>query len=404
MKKIFLPLLIFVIAGGAIFFVRIGHTEKPPSEPENTLEVKGIKEEPKYNIQTHIVADNDTFAKVMSDFGIDYSEMLAIVDSASSTYDMTSIKLGQPIRLAKDESGKDAYLEYETGKENYIHIDFLNDGKFSVEKKAIEYKTEIVKQSATINNSMYLDGLDANIPEGVIIDFADVFAWTIDFSVQVQKDDSFEILYEKRSREGQEPNYGRVLAGKFVNSGKVYTAYLFEDEEGKATYYSAEGENLQKQFLKAPLEFKRITSGFTYARFDPINYSKQKHLAIDYAASMGTPVLAVGDGTIEFAGWSTIGFGNFVSIHHNDTYTTQYAHMSAFGPGIKKGVHVVQGQVIGYVGSTGHSTGPHLHYQIKENGVLVNPLNLDLPAGDPVPEDKLEEFKKIVQEYNNLMK
>jgi len=107
MKKIFLPLLIFVIAGGAIFFVRIGHTEKPPSEPENTLEVKGIKEEPKYNIQTHIVADNDTFAKVMSDFGIDYSEMLAIVDSASSTYDMTSIKLGQPIRLAKDESGKE---------------------------------------------------------------------------------------------------------------------------------------------------------------------------------------------------------------------------------------------------------------------------------------------------------
>jgi len=405
MKKLFLPLLIIIIVGGAIFFVRLSISEKPQNEnePSENQDVKGIKEESKYNIQTHIVEDKDTFATIVEEFGIEYSEMLAILDAASSTYDMTRIRVGQPLRLAKDENGKDAYLEYETGKEYYVHIDFLDDFKFHVEKRAIEYKTEIVKQGTSISSSMYIDGLDADIPEAIIVDFANVFAWTIDFSVQVQKDDSFEILYEKRSREGQEPNYGRVLAGKFVNSGKVYTAYLFEDAEGKAAYYSAEGENLQKQFLKAPLEFKRITSGFTYARFDPINYTKQKHLAIDYAAAMGTPIMAVGDGTIEFAGWNSQGFGNFVSIHHNDTYTTQYAHMSGFGPGIKNGVYVVQGQVIGYVGSTGHSTGPHLHYQIKENGALVNPLDLDLPAGEPVPEDKLEEFKKVVEEYDGLM-
>ncbi|MDD2656304.1 MAG: peptidoglycan DD-metalloendopeptidase family protein [Patescibacteria group bacterium] len=403
MKKLFLPILILIIAGGAVFFVRYTHSEKNVEEVNIDQDIKGIKEEKKYNIANHIVEEDDTFATIMEEFGIDYSEMLAILDAASSTYDMTRIRVGQPIRLAKDEGGKDVYLEYETGKEYYVHIDFLDDYQFNVEKRAIEYKTEVVKQGASISSSMYLDGLDAEIPEAIIVDFANVFAWTIDFSVQVQKDDSFEILYEKRSREGQEVNYGRVLAGKFVNSGKVYTAYLFEDEEGKAAYYSAEGENLQKQFLKAPLEFKRITSGFTYARFDPINYSKQKHLAIDYAATIGTPIMAVGDGIIEFAGWNSQGFGNFVSIHHNDTYTTQYAHMSGFGPGIKNGVQVVQGQVIGYVGSTGHSTGPHLHYQIKQNGALVNPLNLELPAGDPVPEDKLEEFKKVVEEYDGLM-
>src|SRR3989339_228935 len=403
MKKLFLPILILIVVGGVVFFVRYTHSEKNVEEVIIDQDIKGIKEEKKYNIANHIVEEDDTFATIMKEFGIDYSEMLAILDAASTTYDMTRIRVGQPIRLAKDERGKDVYLEYETGKEYYVHIDFLDDYKFNVEKREIKYTTEIVKQSANINSSMYLDGLDANIPEGVIVDFANIFAWTIDFSVQVQKNDSFEILYEKRSREGQEVNYGRVLAGKFVNSGKVYTAYLFEDEEGKAAYYSAEGENLQKQFLKAPLEFKRITSGFTYARFDPINYTKQKHLAIDYAAAMGTPIMAVGDGTIEFAGWNSQGFGNFVSIHHNDTYTTQYAHMSGFGPGIKNGVYVVQGQVIGYVGSTGHSTGPHLHYQIKENGALVNPLNLELPAGDPVPEDKLEEFKKVVDEYDGLM-
>jgi len=403
MKKLFLPILILIVVGGVVFFVRYTHSEKNVEEVTIDQDIKGIKEEKKYNIANHIVEEDDTFATIMEEFGIDYSEMLAVLDAASTTYDMTRIRVGQPIRLAKDERGKDVYLEYETGKEYYVHIDFLDDYKFNVEKREIKYTTEIVKQSANINSSMYLDGLDANIPEGVIVDFANIFAWTIDFSVQVQKDDSFEILYEKRSREGQEVNYGRVLAGKFVNSGKVYTAYLFEDEEGKAAYYSAEGENLQKQFLKAPLEFKRITSGFTYARFDPINYTKQKHLAIDYAAPIGTPVLAVGDGVVDFAGWSNIGFGNFVSIHHNDTYTTQYAHMSGFGPGIKNGVQVVQGQVIGYVGSTGHSTGPHLHYQIKQNGALVNPLNLELPAGDPVPENKLEEFKKVVEEYDGLM-
>ncbi|OIO18966.1 MAG: hypothetical protein AUJ23_02695 [Candidatus Magasanikbacteria bacterium CG1_02_32_51] len=392
-----------IIAVGAIFFVRTKNTKNSIIQIEKQ-EVKGIKEEPKYSVETHIIGENDTFAKVMADFGIDYSEMLAIVDAASSTYDITNIKVGQPLRLAKDQGGRDAYLEYEIGKENYVHIDFLADGIFQVEKKPIEYTTEIVKQSAVINSSMYLDGLDANIPEGVIVEFADIFAWTIDFSVQVQKGDSFQILYEKRTRDSQDAVYGNILAGKFVNNGKEYTAYLFEDSDGKLAYYSAQGENLQKQFLKAPLEFKRITSGFTYARFDPINYQKQKHLAIDYAAPVGTPVMAVGDGTIDFVGWSTIGFGNFISIHHNDTYTTQYAHLSAFTKGLKIGSKVVQGEVIGYVGSTGHSTGAHLHYQIKQNGVLVNPLEIDLPAGDPVPDDKLEEFRIVIDKYSEMMK
>jgi len=224
MKKLFLPILILIVVGGVVFFVRYTHSEKNVEEVTIDQDIKGIKEEKKYNIANHIVEEDDTFATIMEEFGIDYSEMLAVLDAASTTYDMTRIRVGQPIRLAKDERGKDVYLEYETGKEYYVHIDFLDDYKFNVEKREIKYTTEIVKQSANINSSMYLDGLDANIPEGVIVDFANIFAWTIDFSVQVQKDDSFEILYEKRSREGQEVNYGRVLAGKFVNSGKVYTA------------------------------------------------------------------------------------------------------------------------------------------------------------------------------------
>ncbi|MFA7244779.1 MAG: peptidoglycan DD-metalloendopeptidase family protein [Candidatus Magasanikbacteria bacterium] len=404
-QYIILPVFLILVLSGSFFIFVEKDEVKKEATTTYAEETKGIQVEQNYDIKTHIVSENETFADIMqNEFAINYNQMLDILEVASSTYDLTKIKVGQPLRLAKDESNKNIYLEYELGKESYIHIDFLLDNNFKIEKKSISYDTKVIKQSASINNSMYLDGLAQNIPEGVIIEFADIFAWTIDFSVQVQKDDKFEILYEQRFRDGKEAGYGRILAGKFVNSGKIFTAYLFEDAEGKATYYSAEGENLQKQFLKAPLEFKRITSGYTYARFDPINYTKQKHLAIDYAAPIGTPVMSVGDGTVEFVGWNNQGFGNFISIHHNDTYTTQYAHLSGFAKGLKKGDQVVQGEVIGYVGSTGHSTGPHLHYQIKENGALVNPMNLDLPAGDPVPEEKRSEFKKIVAEYNDLMK
>ncbi|MBI2436643.1 MAG: peptidoglycan DD-metalloendopeptidase family protein [Candidatus Magasanikbacteria bacterium] len=402
MHKHFLLIILVLAIIGTVFYVKKGSSEGV-EQVNRTVEETQTPPEPKINISTHTIEEQETFATVLEDFGIGYSQMLEILDSASSTYDLTRIRVGQPMRLAVDTNRAIKYLEYELSKENYIHIEFLTDGNYRVTQKQIQYETQIIRQAGTISNSLYLDGLATNIPEGVIIEYANIFAWTIDFSVQVQPGDSFEILYEKRSRDGKDAGYGKILAGKFVNSGRVYDAYLFEDAEGKTAYYSAQGESLQKQFLKAPLEFRRISSGYAYARFDPVLHRNLPHLAIDYAAALGTPVMAVGDGTVEFAGWNNQGFGNFVSIHHNETYTTQYAHMSGFGSGIKKGVSVVQGQVIGYVGSTGNSTGPHLHYQIKKNGTLVNPLQLELPAGDAISENKKSEFEQIVAKYDEQL-
>lgn len=402
MHKHFLLIILVLAIIGTVFYVKKGSSEGV-EQVNRTVEEIRTPPEPKLNISSHTIEEQETFATVLEDFGIGYSQMLEILDSASSTYDLTRIRVGQPMRLAVDTNRAIKYLEYELSKENYIHIEFLTDGNYRVTQKQIQYETQIIRQAGTISNSLYLDGLATNIPEGVIIEYANIFAWTIDFSVQVQPGDSFEILYEKRSRDGKDAGYGKILAGKFVNSGRVYDAYLFEDAEGKTAYYSAQGESLQKQFLKAPLEFRRISSGYAYARFDPVLHRNLPHLAIDYAAALGTPVMAVGDGTVEFAGWNNQGFGNFVSIHHNETYTTQYAHMSGFGSGIKKGVSVVQGQVIGYVGSTGNSTGPHLHYQIKKNGTLVNPLQLELPAGDAISENKKSEFEQIVAKYDEQL-
>ncbi|MBT3538682.1 M23 family metallopeptidase [Candidatus Parcubacteria bacterium] len=400
MKRLIILIILGLAILGAVFFVR--STRGVQIQENDVAAGTGLDlSTPEYKITEHIVGEDDIFATIMEDFGFGYSEMLAMVDAVSSTYDLTRIRVGQPIRLAKDEYGHDVYLEYERSKDLCVRV-YFEDGGYRAEEHDIKYDVEIVKQGATVSSSMYIDGLEANIPEEIIMEFADTFAWTIDFSIQVKKGDSFEILYEKRSRDGEDAGMGNILAGKFVNVGEELTAYLFENEEGDLAYYSGEGESMVRQFLRAPLNFRRISSGYTYARFDPINGAKTPHLAIDYAAAIGTPIMSVGDGVIRFAGWNNQGYGNFVKVRHNDVYTTEYAHMSGFAKGIRNGVSVKQGQIIGYVGSTGWSTGPHLHYQIRKHGSLVNPLALELPPGDPIPEGKQDAFEEIKKKYNEM--
>ncbi|MFH1946976.1 MAG: peptidoglycan DD-metalloendopeptidase family protein [Candidatus Magasanikbacteria bacterium] len=351
--------------------------------------------EPQLEIKDCRVQDGDTFATILEDYGIGYADMLQILNSASSTYDFTSIRLGQPLRFAYDESGELAYFEYEKDKEEIVRVS-LENGEYKSEIILIEYEIKTNKLSGTIEESLWSAGLEAGLTEELILEFADVFAWTVDFSVEVRKGDSFKVLFEERYRDGEYVGINKVLAGSFTNVGEEFKAYLFEDDEGKLAYYNEVGEAMIKQFLKAPLKYKYISSGYTYARFHPVAQLTGPHRAIDYAAAAGTPIMAVGDGTVTFAGWNG-GYGNYIDIHHNDVYATQYAHLSTYAKGIRYGSKVVQGQVIGYVGSTGWSTGPHLHYQIKKHGTLVNPMDIELPAGDPVPEERRGEFERVMR-------
>ncbi|MBT4120968.1 MAG: peptidoglycan DD-metalloendopeptidase family protein [Candidatus Magasanikbacteria bacterium] len=354
-----------------------------------------LPSEPQFEIKDCQVEDGDTFATILEDYGIGYADMLEILDSSSSTYDFTSIRLGQPLRFAYDDLGQLKYFEYEKDKEEIVHVS-LENGEYKSEKIDIEYEIKTNKLSGTIEESLWLAGLDAGLTEELILEFADIFAWTVDFSVEVRKGDSFKVLFEERYRDGEYVGINKVLAGSFTNAGEEFKAYLFENDEGKLVYYNEAGEAMIKQFLKAPLKYKYISSGFTYARFHPVTQNTGPHRAIDYAASAGTPIMAVGNGTVTFAGWKT-GYGNYIDIHHNDVYETQYAHLSAYAKGIRYGSKVVQGQVIGYVGSTGWSTGPHLHYQIRKHGTLVNPAQVDLPPGDPVREEKKAEFEMVMR-------
>ena len=347
------------------------------------------------SVKTHIVSEGDVFATVIEQYGFDYIQMQDILAAAEEVYDFTKIRIGKPINFIYIDGLLDRF-EYEPDNEVRIVVRSVGD-EFVITEEPIEYEVEEVLVSATINDSLFLAATGIGVEESVVLNLAEILAWSIDFATAIREGDSFTLLYEKRKRNGEEAPPGRILAAQFFNREREYTAFRYELPEDKVAYYNREGENLVKQFLKAPLRFSRITSGFAYSRFHPVIGKSAPHLAIDYAAPAGTPVLSVGDGTVTYAGWNG-GFGNYINIRHNDIYQTQYAHLSGYARGLRKGSQVTQGQIIGFVGSTGWSTGPHLHYQIKRYGTLVNPLTIELPAGDPVPGDLREDFYRVRDE------
>ncbi|MDP4008479.1 MAG: peptidoglycan DD-metalloendopeptidase family protein [Candidatus Peregrinibacteria bacterium] len=396
MKKAILIIVLIGIAGTGYFVVNKAlpglHAE---TEPVVEIEDTG----PKRTEQNHTIGDSDTFTSIMEELGIEYAEALAIVDASSEIFDFTNVRVGKPIRVVYIDGVRNA-LEYEPNKEDIVSVDLTNDA-YSTTISPIEYDVTIERGEATIEESMFLSGVEAGLSEVLILDLAETLAWEVDFATQVQTGDSFVVVYEKRTRNGEEAGVGKILTASFTNVGETVYAYLYHDSNGDEGYYDKDGNSLVRPFLKAPLSYNRISSGYTYARFHPTLQRTTTHLAIDYAAASGTPIKAVGNGTITAYGWNG-GFGNYVDIRHNDTYQTQYAHLSAYAKGLGVGSRVNQGDVIGYVGSTGFSTGPHLHYQVKVHGELVNPLEVEFPKGEALSESDMPRFLEARAELDAL--
>lgn len=375
-------------------------SNKIHAEEETTDVVVEEPIEQKVQLNSYIVQDGDTFATILEEWGIDYSDMLGILDVASSTYDFTRVRVGRELRY-KASGGIVHMLEYDMDTEEMVIVE--HDGSnYKVHAKDIEYDVEVVTEKGVIESSLFAAGLDAGISDETMLKVAEMFAWEVDFATEIQKGDSFVFTYEKRKRNGKIASSGDIFAGRFITSGREHYGFYFEPENGDGGYYNELGESLIRQFLKAPLTYSRITSGFSYARFHPALGRTTTHLAIDYGAPLGTPILATADGVVNRASYNG-GYGNFVSIRHNGTYTTRYAHLNTYAKGIRNGTVVKQGQIIGYVGSTGFSTGPHLHYEIMENGQLVNPLTIELPAGDPIEEEHRADFEAIVAKYKPIL-
>ncbi|PIP26254.1 MAG: M23 family peptidase [Candidatus Moranbacteria bacterium CG_4_9_14_3_um_filter_40_7] len=394
--KFFLGLVLVLILYG--FFRWFDFFGENASVLEDIPASQEILKEPEEKIVNYTVAEGDIPAEVFSaQGGWDANDTAALLLAAKDVYDFTHIKIGQNLRFYfNQEEERAKCLEYDRNTESLIIVE-RNGDDFSAREEKIAYEVSRKIVSATINNFFYMDALEAGISEPTVLAISDILSFDIDFMTEIRQGDQFTVIYEKRARGGKEAPDGKILGAKFINDGTTHYAYYF-DNDGQGGYYDVEGRVLERQFLKAPLSYRYISSGFTGARYHPITRTVSAHYQIDYAAAIGTPVVATARGTVVSAGWEG-GWGRMIRLRHNNGYATHYGHLSAFAKGVRSGVSVNQGQVIGYVGSTGWSTGPHLDYGMKLNGSPVNPLKLELPKGAPLSADKMEEFEKVKDEF-----
>lgn len=337
-----------------------------------------------FNCEDSEVRNGETFSGLMNRLGMSTDEAFAMAQLCDSTFDVTKMRAGNAVRAYSDTlSGSLAYIVYD--------MDRIRQAVFRCKDTLAVwiYEKPVIKlrryADVSISSSLWADMAKAGSSPALIMKLSDIFAWTVDF-FGLQKDDRFRIIYDENEVEGESIGIDTVYFARFTSGDIDKYAVMFDQGDGGNVYWDEKGESLKRAFLKAPLEFKRISSGFSYARKHPVTGKVRPHTAIDYAAPTGTPVVAIGDGTVLSAGWAG-GGGNTVKIRHNSVYTTSYMHLSKYGPGIKAGVHVKQGQVIGYVGMTGTATGPHLDFRVYQNGTAINPLTLESPSAEPLPEE-----------------
>lgn len=351
-----------------------------------------------------------TFSTICETAGIGATLMNELLESSNDVYDLARLKVGKPIKFYFDPTGVDfKKLIYEIDTETELVIEKNAENLWQARVQDIDYEVKLRTVEGIIYSSLYQSAIDQDLDIRAIIDLADIFAWTIDFGVGIREGDTYKFIFEERYRNSEYVMPGKIIAARFVNDSREVEGFYFsegQDQYGELIegYFHPDGASVQKLFLKNPVNFRYISSGFTTGpRY--VSEFKQytsSHRAIDYAAAAGTPVQTVGDGTVVYAGWNSQGYGNFVSIRHNETYTTNYAHLSKIY--VSYGEHVSQTDIIGTVGSTGYSTGPHLHYEMVKNGTKINPLTVELPSDKAVLPENLESFKAEVAKWQDKLK
>jgi len=340
------------------------------------------------------IQNGDFLGDILDDYGISATMLDQVLKSSKNIFDVRKIRVGNPYTLIyKEDSVKRCeYFVYELNKVDYITLCFCDSVYAYLSHKPVERDT--ISTSGVIESSLYEALDDAGSSPELALKLANVYAWTVDFYI-VQKGDAFKAIYVEEFVEGESVGIKEILCANFNYYGKDIYAFRFQqDSLTDPEYFDSEGNSLRRAFLKMPLEFGRMTSPYNKNRFHPVLKYNKPHLGTDYAAPSGTPILATGDGTVIEASY-TSGNGNYVKIKHNSVYTTQYLHMKGFASGIKKGVHVAQGDVIGYVGSTGLATGPHVCYRFWKNGSQVDPRKEELPSAEPIIESNREKFEAL---------
>jgi len=341
----------------------------------------------------------DTLYDSLIEKGIAAVEILELQEKLKSIIDCNHIPTGAKYTLKYDPEGKLKVFVYETSPIDILHINIPESDSEELQVVKEDIYKEVVKLDGIIESSLYESMLDCADSPQLALQIADIFSWQIDFLTECREGDTFKLLVEKEQR-GDFYRWGKVIAVQYEGEQlSKHNAILFEDSSGHVDYYNEKGDSLRKAFLRAPLNYKYISSYFSKNRFHPILRIWRPHLAIDYAAPTGTPISTIGDGTVIFAGWEN-GYGNYIQIRHPNNYVTGYGHLSRYASGLKKGKKVVQGEIIGYVGATGLATGPHLDFSISKNGQRVDFLKLELPSASSVDSKYKAQFEET---KNNLI-
>lgn len=323
----------------------------------------------------------DTIASVLQRLQIDDDHANQVLQRSSEARALYRLIPGRTVRAQTTASGQLIALRYLNGTQ-LLKIDREAD-TFSISEGDAETEIRTHMRSGEIRTSLFAATDAAEMSDAVAVQIAEVFSTDIDFHRDLRKGDRFSAIYEVHYHQGQPIKTGRLLSAEFVNQGKTFQAVWFQNPDGEGGYYTPDGKNIRKAFLRSPLEFSRVSSGFTMSRFHPVLKTWRAHKGVDYAAPTGTRVRATGDGIVEFAGRQG-GYGNLVVLRHQSKYTTWYGHLSRFAPGISRGKRVSQGEIIGFVGSTGVATGPHLHYEFRTNNIHQDPLRVAMPPAPPL--------------------
>lgn len=344
----------------------------------------------------HRAGKGETFRRLFLRYGLSETERKYWLRSVQKHYPLNGLRPGQEVNfyfsrgysLLPDEAGAARLRALEIGlDEDWVLAWERGNQGIVFSKRERPYEIELKNAAWVIERSFAADGLRAGLDQSVISQLADIFSWEIDFHREIHRGDRFKLLVEEKSRVGRKQKRSfRILAAEAeLNGGQKYSAIYFEKEKGKGNYYDLDGRSLAGAFLRFPLEFSRISSYFSHARFHPILKVDRPHTGVDFKASRGTPVRAIGDGKVLFGGWRKGGYGRLVEIQHDPVYFTRYAHLQRLARGIRRGARVKKGQVIGYVGSSGRATGPHLHFELYKDQQYTDPLKFQSP-----PEDSIE--------------
>lgn len=366
-----------VVAPGPVDETGMAETETTTTPPEPSW-------------QTIKVKRGDNLSLIFDRMHLSPQELYKIVSIGEETTILKHLKPNRELRF-QIEDNRLAKLEYDIDLTNVLRVTREGD-KFSAETLGTELETRVAEGSGIIKHSLFLAARRAGLSDNLTMQLISLYGWDIDFVLDIRKNDYFHVIYEEHFKDGVKVGDGLILAAEFVNRNKPIRAVRYQHRDGHIDYYNEDGYSMRKAFLRTPVDFRRISSGFSLNRRHPVLNTIRAHKGVDYAARNGTPVKATGDGVVDFVGRNG-GYGRVIELRHGGKYSTLYAHLSRYARGISSGKRVKQGQTIGYVGMSGLATGPHLHYEFRVNGVHRNPLTVELPKALSVPDDELPHFK-----------